>query len=326
MKRAAEKERSEIRGPKRCRFAEGYEEMPLPTEIDAQSYLISVKEHFKDDMGKFAEFIQILDDFRSKTCDAIKVIARLKQLVKSHELLLGFNKFLPKGFEILLPSEDFLRDGHKDQHHKSRAMLGSNALPASNNEKITYKPKSEMDLSHLEQCTPRYRLIPQNFLKPVASCSTDLDAEVLNDICVSVASGTEDYRRKRQFNTYEQAILNCEDDRFELDMLIKNLEAAIERVHELLEKQHAHFRIEDHLTAMNLRCIELIYSNCGLRIIDLLLEKPDRCLPVIVKRLQQKHEEWVNYRTRFNKGWAESTIRDLLTTIVPALTKEMQNV
>lgn len=31
-------------------------------------------------------------------------------------------------------------------------------------------------------------------------------------------------------------------------MLIKNLEAAIERVHELLEKQHAHFRIEDHLT------------------------------------------------------------------------------
>ncbi|XP_059069472.1 paired amphipathic helix protein Sin3-like 3 [Cryptomeria japonica] len=115
MKRAAEKERSEIRGSKRCRFAEGYEEMPLPTEIDAQSYLISVKEHFKDDMGKFAEFIQILDDFRSKTCDAIKVIARLKQLVKSHELLLGFNKFLPKGFEILLPSEYFLRNEQQVQ-------------------------------------------------------------------------------------------------------------------------------------------------------------------------------------------------------------------
>ncbi|GLJ48014.1 hypothetical protein SUGI_1014050, partial [Cryptomeria japonica] len=120
---------------------------------------------------------------------------------------------------------------------------------------------------------------------------------------------------------------------FELDMLIKNSEAAIKRVHELLEKQHdnatqtsAHFIIEGHLTAMNLRCIQIIYGNCGLRIIDLLLEKPDRCLPVIVKRLQQKHEEWVNYRTRFNKGWAESTIRDLLTTIVPALTKEMQNV
>ncbi|GLJ57982.1 hypothetical protein SUGI_1397070, partial [Cryptomeria japonica] len=96
---------------------------------------------------------------------------------------------------------------------------------------------------------------------------------------------------------------------FELDILIKNSSV-----------------YTNHLTAMNLRCIELIYSNCGLRIIDLLLEKPDRCLPVIVKRLQQKHEEWVNYRTRFNKGWAESTIRDLLTTIVPALTKEMQNV
>ncbi|XP_057839244.2 paired amphipathic helix protein Sin3-like 3 [Cryptomeria japonica] len=93
-----------------CCVNVSYEEMPLPTEIDAQSYLISVKEHFKDDTGEFAQFIQILNDFRSKTCDAIGIITRLKQLVKSHELLLSFNKFLPKGFEILCPSKDCLRN------------------------------------------------------------------------------------------------------------------------------------------------------------------------------------------------------------------------
>ncbi|GLJ48015.1 hypothetical protein SUGI_1014060, partial [Cryptomeria japonica] len=182
MKRAAEKERSESRGTK-C-----YEEMPLPTEIDAQSYLISVKEHFKDDTGEFAQFIQILNDFRSKTCDAIGIITRLKQLVKSHELLLKDKhtrfqdeEYIRKGFcilgkcsevvdefnEIISQSTNGIavplaRDGHKDQHHKSRAMLGSNALLASDNEKITYNSISEMDLSHLEQCTPRYRLQQQN--------------------------------------------------------------------------------------------------------------------------------------------------------------------
>ncbi|GLJ57984.1 hypothetical protein SUGI_1421090 [Cryptomeria japonica] len=206
---------------------------------------ISVKEHFKDDTGEFAQFIQIcteefaqfiqiLNDFGSKTCDAIGV-----QL--SHELLLSCNKFLPKGFEILCPSKDCLRNKQRFQLKETLRYIQKIKTPFQN----------------------------------------------------------EEYIRKGLFET-NQAYW--------------------------IQWTSAHFRIVDHLTAMNLRCIELIYSNCGLRIIDLLLEKPDRCLPVIVKRLQQKHEEWVNYRTRFNKGWAESTIRDLLTTIVPALTKEMQNV
>ncbi|GLJ48018.1 hypothetical protein SUGI_1014100 [Cryptomeria japonica] len=177
-------------------------------------------------------------------------------------------------------------DGHKDQHKKSTAILDGNAFPDSNNGKITYQSMSEMDLSHLEQCTPSYRLLPQNFVKPIASCSTGLAAEVLNDICVSVASGTEDYRKQKQINPYEEAIFICEDDRFELDMVIKNSEAAIKRIHDLLEKIHdnasqtnADFRIEDHLT--------------------------DLCLPVILKRLQQKHDEWVDCRTRYNIVWAD---------------------
>ncbi|XP_057829322.1 paired amphipathic helix protein Sin3-like 2 isoform X2 [Cryptomeria japonica] len=203
-------------------------------------------------------------------------------------------------------------DGHKDQHKKSTAILDGNAFPDSNNGKITYQSMSEMDLSHLEQCTPSYRLLPQNFVKPIASCSTGLAAEVLNDICVSVASGTEDYRKQKQINPYEEAIFICEDDRFELDMVIKNSEAAIKRIHDLLEKIHdnasqtnADFRIEDHLTAMNLRCIELLYGDFGLNIIDLLRETPDLCLPVILKRLQQKHDEWVDCRTRYNIVWAD---------------------
>ncbi|GLJ54028.1 hypothetical protein SUGI_1156150 [Cryptomeria japonica] len=177
--------------------------MPLPTEIDAQSYLISVKEHFKDDTGEFAQFIQILNDFRSKTCDAIGIITRLKQLVKSHELLLSFNKFLPKGFEILCPSKDCLRNKPRfqlketlryirkiktrfqDEEYirKGFCILGKcSEVVDEFNEIISQSTNgiAEMVLSHLEQCTPRYRLQQQNFPKTIASCSTGLDAEAGN--------------------------------------------------------------------------------------------------------------------------------------------------
>ena len=56
---------------------------------------------------------------------------------------------------------------------------------------------------------------------------------------------------------------------------------------------------------MDLRRIERIYGDYGLAIIDLLREKPNHCLPVIVKRLQQKRDEWINCRNTFNKGWAD---------------------
>ena len=39
--------------------------------------------------------------------DTAGVIARVKELFKGHRnLILGFNTFLPKGYEITLPSED----------------------------------------------------------------------------------------------------------------------------------------------------------------------------------------------------------------------------
>ena len=54
--------------------------------------------------------------------------------------------------------------GHKDQNHKSREVMDGNASTVSNNDKITHESISEMDLSKWEQCTPSYRLLPQNVI------------------------------------------------------------------------------------------------------------------------------------------------------------------
>nr|GEW57093.1 SIN3-like 5 [Tanacetum cinerariifolium] len=110
------------------------------------------------------------------------------------------------------------------------------------------KPIHELDLSDCEQCGPSYWHLPK---------------DVLNDHWVSVNSGSDDYSFKHmRKNQYEESLFRCEDDRYELDMLIRSAKAAAKSVEDLLKKiDNKLFKIdsdiifEDHLSGLNLRCI-----------------------------------------------------------------------
>ncbi|AQK89858.1 Paired amphipathic helix protein Sin3-like 3 [Zea mays] len=175
------------------------------------------------------------------------------------------------------------------------------------------KPISELDLSNCQRCTPSYRLLPKNYPMPPASNRTDLGASVLNDHWVSVTSGSEDYSFKHmRKNQYEESLFRCEDDRFELDMLLESVNAATKRVEELIEKMQDNsvkpespIRMDEHLTPLNLRCIERLYGDHGLDVMDVLRKNASVALPVILTRLKQKQEEWSRCRSDFNKVWAE---------------------
>ncbi|XP_062206253.1 paired amphipathic helix protein Sin3-like 4 [Phragmites australis] len=175
------------------------------------------------------------------------------------------------------------------------------------------KPISELDLSNCQRCSPSYRLLPKIYPMPPASNRTDLGASVLNDHWVSVTSGSEDYSFKHmRKNQYEESLFRCEDDRFELDMLLESVNAATKRVEELIEKMQDNsvkpdspIRIDEHLTPLNLRCIERLYGDHGLDVMDVLRKNASVALPVILTRLKQKQEEWSRCRSDFNKVWAE---------------------
>ncbi|XP_044493570.1 paired amphipathic helix protein Sin3-like 4 isoform X3 [Mangifera indica] len=179
--------------------------------------------------------------------------------------------------------------------------------------KYMAKPIQELDLSNCERCTPSYRLLPKTYPIPAASQRTELGAEVLNDHWVSVTSGSEDYSFKHmRKNQYEESLFRCEDDRFELDMLLESVNVTTKRVEELLEKINNNtiktdgpIRIEEHFTALNLRCIERLYGDHGLDVMDVLRKNAFLALPVILTRLKQKQEEWARCRSDFNKVWAE---------------------
>ncbi|XP_020097203.1 paired amphipathic helix protein Sin3-like 4 [Ananas comosus] len=176
-----------------------------------------------------------------------------------------------------------------------------------------FKPISELDFSNCQRCTPSYRLLPKNYSMPPASHRTDLGASVLNDIWVSVTSGSEDFSFKHmRKNQYEESLFRCEDDRFELDMLLESVNVTTKRVEELIEKMHDNsakpespIRVEDHFNSLNIRCIERLYGDHGLDVMDILRKNSAVALPVILTRLKQKQEEWSKCRSDFNKVWAE---------------------
>ncbi|KAK7317565.1 hypothetical protein RJT34_01912 [Clitoria ternatea] len=180
-------------------------------------------------------------------------------------------------------------------------------------DKYASKPISELDLSNCERCTPSYRLLPKNYPIPIVSQRTELGAEVLNDHWVSVTSGSEDYSFKHmRKNQYEESLFRCEDDRFELDMLLESVNVTTKRVEEIIEKIHANIikgdtpiRIEEHLTAIHLRCIERLYGDHGLDVMDLLKKNASLVLPIMLTRLKQKQDEWARCRADLNKVWAD---------------------
>ncbi|KVH97754.1 hypothetical protein Ccrd_000113, partial [Cynara cardunculus var. scolymus] len=173
-----------------------------------------------------------------------------------------------------------------------------------------------IDRSERTVMSYRIHLISFSFVNyPIPSVSqrTKIGDEVLNDHWVSVTSGSEDYSFKHmRKNQYEESLFRCEDDRFELDMLLESVNITARRVEELLDKINDNsiktdsmVRIEDHFTALNLRCIERLYGDNGLDVMDVLRKNASFALPVILIRLKQKQEEWARCRFDFNKVWAE---------------------
>ncbi|GAB4820057.1 hypothetical protein N2152v2_007103 [Parachlorella kessleri] len=71
------------------------------TTHDALSYLRDVKLKFANNRRVYDSFLEIMKQFKANQIDTAGVIEKVKELFKGHdELILGFNTFLPKGYEI----------------------------------------------------------------------------------------------------------------------------------------------------------------------------------------------------------------------------------
>ncbi|XP_044469027.1 paired amphipathic helix protein Sin3-like 2 [Mangifera indica] len=276
-----------------------------------------------DDYQAFLKCLHIFNNGIIKRNDLQNLVTDL--LGKYPDLMAEFNHFFERCENIdgflagVMSKKSLSSDGHVSRalkvEDKEREQKREIEAAKENRCREKYYAKSiqELDLSNCQRCTPSYRLLPDDYPIPSASQRSELGAQVLNDHWVSVTSGSEDYSFKHmRRNQYEESLFRCEDDRFELDMLLESVSSTAKRAEELLTlineneiNLEAPFHIKDYFNAINLRCIERLYGDHGLDVMDILRKNPALALPVILTRLKQKQDEWTRCRSDFNKVWAE---------------------
>ncbi|XP_019864517.1 PREDICTED: paired amphipathic helix protein Sin3a [Amphimedon queenslandica] len=176
---------------------------------------------------------------------------------------------------------------------------------------------AEIDFNSLKRHGASYRALPKSYVQLKCSGRTRLCHEVLNDTWVSFPMWSEDTTfhgtRKTQ---YEEYIFRCEDERFELDVVletnlstIKVLEAIQKKMSRMSPETLNHFTLDNRLggfsEVIHRKAIHRIYGDKATDIIEGLKRNPAVAIPIVLKRLKSKQEDWLDAQRQFNKMWRE---------------------
>lgn len=217
--------------------------------------------------------------------------------------------------ELLALAESLLQPVSPSLFEEFRVVVVSKGgLEVTDADAWVSMPVAEMDLSQCRRCTPSYRMLPPGY--PLLACSerAQWEAEVLNDTLVSVPTGSEDYGFNHfRRNQFEDALFRCEDERYEVDMIIDTNMSAIRTLEPLAAEIQAlraasafewQMRLDRRsLGVVHLKAIARVYGEHGEAMLELLRKNPAGAIPIILKRLKQKDSEWRLARQRLNKQW-----------------------
>ncbi|KAH6578977.1 hypothetical protein BASA61_010573 [Batrachochytrium salamandrivorans] len=188
--------------------------------------------------------------------------------------------------------------------------------------------RPEIDLRSCKRSGHSYRRLPRDIPRPITSGRDELAKEVLNNDWIShpvYVSETGFVAHKK--TPYEEAMYKCEEERYEFDLNIESnlrvialLEPISKRLMELPVEERPKFKIPHGLggysTAIYQRAIKKVYDkDRGAEVIDALHRNPYVAVPVILKRLKQKDEEWKRSQREWNKAWREVDLKNCLKAL-----------
>jgi paired amphipathic helix protein Sin3a len=243
-----------------------------------------------------------------------------QEIVSKSELMTLITPFLSKEPELLKRFQEFLKFSSTPE-----------ALPLSVAQRQDHRAQTdtaaEIDVTQCKRLGTSYCALPKTSEPKKCSGRTALCKEVLNDIWVSFPSWSED----STFNTsrktqYEEFIYRCEDERFELDVVIETNSATIrvlEGVQKKMSKMSAdelgRFKLDDSLggtsQTIHQRALRRIYGDKASDIIEGLKKNPNVAVPVVLRRLKAKEEEWREAQKGFNQQWREQNEKYYLKSL-----------
>lgn len=213
--------------------------------------------------------------------------------------------------------DSFIGDTHPDLFNWFKMFVGYEDTPLSI-ENITFR-KHQLELSLCKAYGPSYRQLPKAETFMPCSGRDEMCWEVLNDEWVghpTWASEDSGFIAHRK-NQYEEILFKIEEERLEFDYYmesnlrtIQTLETIANRIANMTPEQKANFKLPPGLghnsTTIYKKVIRKIYDkDRGFEVIDALHENPAVAVPIVLKRLKQKDEEWKRAQREWNKVWRE---------------------
>ncbi|XP_050558448.1 paired amphipathic helix protein Sin3b isoform X2 [Spodoptera frugiperda] len=282
------------------------------------------------------------------------------EIISSSELLSVTAPFLCRHPELQKWLQDFLGPPspphtptntlHSGTSYNSATFGGASGVvfererPAAADPKLRYEPigplgaqlrhdrpqgdaAMDIDLSTCKRLGTSYCALPREAAARRCSGRTALCREVLNDTWVSFPTWSEDSTfvtsRKTQ---YEEYIYRCEDERFELDVVIETnastirvLEGVQKKLARMTTEDAAKYRLDDclggHSPTIHQRALRRIYGDKAVDIIAGLKKNPVVAVPVVLRRLKAKEDEWREAQKGFNKQWREQNEKYYLKSL-----------
>lgn len=185
-------------------------------------------------------------------------------------------------------------------------------------ENIPYK-KHMLELSLCRTYGRSYRLLPKS--EPYMPCSgrDEMCWEVLNDewvghpVWASEEAGFVAHRK----NQYEEIMHRVEEERHEYDYYIEanlrsiqTLETLASRIANMSQEEKINFKLPPnlgHTSTIYEKVLKRIYGvNRYHEVVDALRESPAVAVPIVLKRMKQKDEEWKRAHREWNKVWRDT--------------------
>ncbi|KAI9487677.1 MAG: hypothetical protein EXX96DRAFT_473102, partial [Benjaminiella poitrasii] len=273
----------------------------LPVAMDDKPIISVVESEFFERVKKhignkqtYHSFLRVLDLFSQQVLDTNALIERC---------------------------ESFL-SGQKELFDQLKRLVGYDGKDHVI-ENVPIAPKINYDDNGVN-CGPSYRSVPKSGQAQNCSGRDALCWEVLNDEYVSHptwASEDSGFIASKK-NIYEEALHRVEEERYDYDMNIEAnlntislLEPIAKKIATMLEDEKKNFKLSPGLggpsKTIYQRIIKKIYGKeQGAEIVEMLHNSPVQTVPVVLKRLKQKDEEWRKSQREWNKVWREIEIKN----------------
>ncbi|KAI7852149.1 hypothetical protein BDC45DRAFT_444435 [Circinella umbellata] len=237
----------------------------------------------------YRAFLKLLNLFSQQILDQNLLVARVESFI-------GGNRELFDWFKTLVGYDT--KEGFLDNEPQS---------------------KEKLYLTHCASCGPSYRRVPKEWQEQTCSGRDTLCSEVLNDEYISHprwASEDSEFVASKK-NHFEEALHRVEEERYDYDLSIEAnlntialLEPVSKKISVMSLEEKATFCLPPGLggpsKAIYQHIIKKIYGpERGVEIIELVHDNPIATVPILLKRLKQKDDEWKRAQREWNKIWRE---------------------